>query len=127
MIQSGTYVNIVDNSGAKKIKCIKVNGGYRKRYATIGDIIIGSVKEIHKKKNTKNKIKSGEIVRILIFRCKTFLNQKNGGKQQYMENSGIVINRQNKLIGTRIFGSGVSVFRKTKFLKILSICSGISH
>lgn len=126
MIQSGSYLNIVDNSGAKKVKCIQVTGGYRKRYAQIGDTVVGSVKEIYIRKNTKGKIKRGEVIRALVFRCKNFSSNKNGNAKKYLENSAVLINKQNKIVSTRIFGSGPSLFRKTKHLKVLSLCSGIS-
>jgi large subunit ribosomal protein L14 len=125
MIQAGTYLNILDNSGARKVKCIKIfRSGPKQRYAFIGALLIVSIKTIKFSKTIK--VKKGEIHKALIIKTKTKklisgLNYKN-----YFENSAILINKKNKLLGTRIFGLLPRCFKYSKYLKLITLGSGIS-
>jgi large subunit ribosomal protein L14 len=124
MIQSGTFLNAVDNSGAKKLLCIKIiNGGYKQRYANIGSTILVSVKAVRFSKTIK--VKKGELHKAIIIKTKAplsgFLNYK-----KYFENSAVLLNKKNKLVGTRIFGFIPKTFKYSKYLKIISLSSGVS-
>ena len=125
MIQNGTYLNIIDNSGAKEVICIKVLSGYRRRYAAIGDLITVSVKSLRLKRRAFSKTKKGEVHRALVVRTKTLSKNLNFDKFGFFDNSAILLNKQNTCLGTRIFGSIPKAFRYTKFLKIVSIASGL--
>ena len=124
MIQKGTYLNVIDNSGAKDVCCIQVLKGYRKRYATIGDIIIVSIKSLRLKRRSLSKIKKGEVSKALVVRTKVSKNSYSFESSNFFENSVVLLNRQNKLLGTRIFGVVPKYFRYTKFLRIVSLASG---
>ena len=125
MIQNGTYLNVIDNSGAKDVCCIKVSKGYRRRYASIGDVITVSIKNIRKKKKITSKIKKGDVTKVLVVRTRSLTNSKFSEQLSFAENSVVLITKQNKLIGTRIFGAIPKIFKYTKFLRITSLCSGI--
>jgi large subunit ribosomal protein L14 len=125
MIQSGSYINIIDNSGAKQVKCIKVLKGYKSRYAHVGDLVIVSVKDLRSTRRTSSKIKKGEVHRVLIVRTKKLTKNFNFDQFGFFENSGILLSKQNVCLGTRIFGSIPRMFRYTKYLKIVSVSSGL--
>ena len=125
MIQKGSSINVIDNSGAKESICINIVGGYRKRYARIGDTVIVSIRKLRLKKRATLKIKKGEIFKGLVVRTKSFSNVNKKESVAFLENSIILLSLQNKLVGTRIFGGVLKSFRYTKYLKILSISSGI--
>ena len=124
MIQKGTYLNVIDNSGAKEVCCIHVLNGYRKRYAAIGDTIVVSIKSLRIKRRSHAKIKKGEVLKALIVRTKTNIKNYSLEQLSFLDNSAILLSRQDKLLGTRIFGSVPSYFRYTKFLRIVSLASG---
>lgn len=125
MIQIGSFLNVIDNSGAKKVLCIRININCKKRYAYLGENIIVSIKSLRSKRRSFSKVKKGELFNALIVRTKkenkTFLNNKFS----FLHNSVILLTRQNKLIGTRIFGGLSKNFRFTKFLRIISLSSGV--
>lgn len=125
MIQVGTILNVIDNSGARKVRCIKVLFGYKRRYALLGDLIMVSVYSIRKKRKASAKTKKGEIHKALIVRTKSGLSCLSGEKLKFMENSVVLVGKQNRFIGTRILGSLPIYFRYTKFLRVLSIANGI--
>lgn len=127
MLQKGTYVNVVDNSGAKIAACIHNLSNPRGRYAIIGHIILVSIKKLRIKRRFASKIKKGALAYGLIVRTKTFRNSFFGDKLKFYENSIILFFKKTyNLIGTRIFGLLPKFFRFTQFMKILSICTGIS-
>jgi len=125
MIQSGTYLNIVDNSGTKVACCIKVMTGYKRRYASTGDLIIISVKSLRSKRKAFSKTKKGEVYKALVIRTKVGQKFFSGDNLKFLENSAIILNKQNKILGTRIFGLIPKTFRYTKYLKIISLSSGL--
>lgn len=127
MIQSGTFLNVIDNSGAKKVCCIKVSKGYRNRYSTVGDVIIVSVKSIRRKKKNEPKIKKGAITKALVVHVKKLTNHFFFEKLRFNENTVVLLNNQNKLLGNRVFGFIPRNFRFSRFMKIISLSSGIFH
>ena len=125
MIQNGTFLNVVDNTGAKRVCCIKVTKGYRKRYAFVGDVIVVSVKTIRHKKKRISKIKKGDVTKALVVRTKFSGKQPFCESISFNENAVILLNKQHKLLGTRIFGSISKYFRYTQFLKTITLSSGV--
>lgn len=125
MIQVGTILNVVDNSGAKKVRCIKVPFGYKRRYASIGDLITVSIYSIRKKRKSTSKTRKGEVHKALIVRTVSGLSFYSGERQIFLDNSVVLIGKQNRLIGTRILSPLPIYFRYTRFLRILSISTGI--
>jgi large subunit ribosomal protein L14 len=125
MIQKGTYFKVVDNSGAKKACCIHVSGGYRKRYGKTGDVIVVSIKSLRAKRREVSKIKKGDVLKALIVKTKVFKPSYSQECVSFFENSVVLLNNQNKLIGTRVFGPIEKTFRYTKYLRILSLASGV--
>lgn len=117
MIQMQTNLFVADNSGAKKIQCIKVLGGSRKRYARIGEIIVASVKEA----NVGGTAKKGEVVKAVIVRTKKEVGRSDGSYVRFDDNAAVIINNQNEPIGTRIFGPVARELREKKFMKIISL------
>lgn len=125
MIQVGTILNIVDNSGGKKVRCIKVFPGFKRRYARIGDIVLVSVRSLRTKRKTTSKVKKGEIFRALIIRTKSKKVNSVGDSIQFLENSAVLLNKQNKILGSRILGSVPGSFRFSKHLRIVSLSAGL--
>lgn len=121
MIQPETYVEIIDNSGAKIAKCIQIPK--KKKKAKIGDIIIVSIQELDLNKGF-GKIKKGEIFKCLIIRTKFKTTRKDGNIIQFNENAGILLNNQNMPIGSRSFGYALQEMR-TNYLKIMTIFDNI--
>ena len=117
MIQMTTVLDVADNSGAKKVACIKVLGGTKKRYATVGDVIVVSVKEAV----VNSKVKKGEVGRAVIVRTKRELARSDGSYIKFDGNSAVLITKENEPIGTRIFGPVARELRAKKFMKIISL------
>ena len=117
MIQSQTKLKVADNSGAKLLLCIKVLGGSKRRYASIGDIITVSVKEAI----PNSKVKKGSVMRAVIVRTKKEILRLDGSYIKFDDNSAVLINQQNEPIGTRIFGPVARELRAKKFMKIISL------
>jgi large subunit ribosomal protein L14 len=117
MIQQETYLNVADNSGAKVLQCIKVLGGTRKRYATIGDVIVCAVKNAI----PNAPIKKGEKVRAIIVRTKKEIRRPDGSYIKFDENAAVVIDSQLNPRGTRIFGPVARELREKDFMKIVSL------
>lgn len=125
MIQNGSYLNVIDNSGARVAYCIKVSFGFKRRYASIGDLIVISIKSLRTKRRSTSKTKKGEIHKAVIVRTKKKQKNAFGDSFSFFENSIVLLNKQHKFIGTRIFGSVPKKLRYTKFLKIISLSSGL--
>jgi len=117
MIQMQTMLDAADNSGAKKLACVKVLGGTRRRYATLGDVIIVSVKEAI----PHSKVKKGDVMRAVIVRTAKEVRRQDGSYIKFDDNSAVLINPQNDPIGTRIFGPVARELRAKKFMKIISL------
>jgi large subunit ribosomal protein L14 len=120
MIQSFSRLNVADNSGAKEIMCIKVLGGSKRRYASVGDIITASVK----KAIPNGKVKKGQVVKAVIVRTKKEVQRENGSLIRFDENAAVLLDTKLEAIGTRIFGPiGREVRYSTKgnFMKIVSL------
>jgi len=117
MIQSETILNVADNSGAKKILCIRVLGGSKRKSGHIGDLIVASVKEA----TPGGVVKKGEVVRAVIVRTKSQLNRKDGSHIHFDDNAAVIINEQNNPRGTRIFGPVARELREKEFMKIVSL------
>ena len=117
MIQQTSVLDVADNSGAKKVYCIKVLGGSRRRYASIGDVIIVSVREAI----PGSKVKKGEVARAVIVRVSKELPRPDGSFIRFDGNSAVLINKENEPIGTRIFGPVARELRAKRFMKIISL------
>ena len=125
MIQNGTYLNVIDNSGAKIVGCIKVQKGFKRRYASVGDVITVSVKSLRNKRRSTSKVKKGDILKALIVRTKISKKEFSNKSINFFENSVILLSNSNKPIGTRIFGALPKFFRYTKHFKIISLSAGL--
>ena len=117
MIQMQSILSVADNSGAKKLCCIKVPGGSKRKYAGIGDIIICSVKEAL----PNSRVKKGDVVRAVIVRTTKEVPRPDGSFIRFDNNSAVVINQGNEPIGTRIFGPVARELRARHFMKIVSL------
>lgn len=117
MIQVETNLTVADNSGAKKVRCIRVLGGSRRRYATVGDTIVVSVKTAM----PNGTVKKGEVSRAVIVRTAKEVRRKDGSYIRFDENAAVLINPQNEPRGTRIFGPVARELRDKQFMKIVSL------
>ncbi|ACM92816.1 ribosomal protein L14 [Nautilia profundicola AmH] len=117
MIQPFTRLKVADNSGAKEIMCIKVLGGSKRRYASVGDIIVASVK----KALPNGKIKKGQVVKAVIVRTKKEVQRENGSLIRFDDNAAVIIDAKKEPIGTRIFGPIAREVRYEGFQKITSL------
>ena len=117
MIQMRTILEVADNSGAKKVMCIKVLGGTRRKYATIGDTIVVSIKEAL----PGAKVKKGEVAQAVVVRIRHQTPRADGSYVRFDENSAVLINKEREPIGTRIFGPVARELRAKKFMKIISL------
>ncbi|MBU0559840.1 MAG: 50S ribosomal protein L14 [Bacteroidetes bacterium] len=117
MIQQETNLVVADNSGAKKVRCIKVLGGSRRRYASVGDLIVVAVKSAI----PGGGVKKGEVSRAVIVRTAKEVKRKDGSYIRFDENAAVLLNAQNEPRGTRIFGPVARELRDKKFMKIISL------
>ncbi len=117
MIQMQTVLDVADNSGAKKLMCIKVLGGSRRRYATIGDVIVVSIREAL----PNAKVKKGDVARAVIVRTAKEVRRADGSYIRFDTNSAVLVSAQGEPIGTRIFGPVARELRQKKYMKIISL------
>lgn len=117
MIQMQTTLDVADNSGAKKVYCIKVLGGSRRRYATLGDVIVVSVREAI----PNSKVKKGDVMKAVIVRTAKEVGRPDGSYIKFDTNSAVLLNPQLEPLGTRIFGPVARELRAKKFMKIVSL------
>jgi large subunit ribosomal protein L14 len=117
MIQVTTHLEVADNSGARIVKCIKVLGGSRRRYAGLGDIIVVSIKEAM----PGTKVKKGDTARAVVVRTARGYQRSDGSYIKFDMNSAVLINKEKEPIGTRIFGPVARELRAKKFMKIISL------
>jgi large subunit ribosomal protein L14 len=117
MIQQQTVLDVADNSGAKKVMCIKVLGGTRKRYATLGDVIVVAIKMAI----PEGQVKKGAVAKAVVVRTTKEVRRPDGSYIKFDRNAAVLINASNEPIGTRIFGPVARELRKKNFMKIISL------
>jgi large subunit ribosomal protein L14 len=112
-----SVLDVADNSGAKRVKCIKVLGGSKREYASIGDVIVVSIKDAA----PNGKVKKGQIARAVIVRTRKEVRRRDGSYIRFDDNSAVLINKENEPVGTRIFGPVARELRARRFMKIVSL------
>ena len=117
MIQTLSFLDVADNSGAKRVQCIKVLGGSRRRYAHLGDVIVVSIKEAL----PGSKVKKGDTAKAVVVRTARECRRADGSYIKFDDNSAVLINAQSEPVGTRIFGPVARELRSKKFMKIISL------
>ena len=117
MIQTQSYLEVADNSGARRVMCIKVLGGSKRRYARVGDLIKVTVKEAI----PRGKVKKGDVHRAVIVRTAKEIRRADGSAIRFDRNAAVLLNKQDEPIGTRIFGPVTRELRSRKFMKIISL------
>jgi len=117
MIQMQTKLEVADNSGAKKVMCIKVVGSTKRRYATVGDLIMISVKEAI----PEGKVKKGDVLKAVVVRTKKAVRRPDGSYIRFDDNAAVLLNNQLEPVGTRIFGPVARELRAKRFMKIISL------
>ena len=117
MIQMQTNLDVADNSGARRVMCIKVLGGSKRKYATIGDVIVVSIKEAA----PRGRVKKGEVMKAVVVRIRKDIKRPDGSIIRFDRNAAVLINAQNEPIGTRIFGPVTRELRTKNHMKIISL------
>jgi large subunit ribosomal protein L14 len=117
LIQAETRLRVADNTGAREILCIRVKGGSRRRYAGIGDVIVGTVKSA----TPQGSVKKGEVVQAVVVRTRKELGRRDGTYISFDENAAVLIDAANNPRGTRIFGPVARELRERNFMKIVSL------
>ena len=117
MIQMQSNLEVADNSGAKRVQCIKVLGGAKRKYASVGDVIVVTIKEAI----PRGKVKKGEVRRAVIVRTAKQIQRKDGSSIKFDTNAAVLLSNSGEPIGTRIFGPVVRELRSKKFMKIVSL------
>ncbi len=117
MIQTESYLNVADNSGARRLRCIKVLGGSKRKYASLGDIIVCAVREAL----PKSKVKKGDVVKAVIVRTTKEVGREDGSYIKFDGNAAVVINNNKEPVGTCIFGPVARELRAKRFMKIVSL------
>ena len=117
MIQMQTNLDVADNSGARRVQCIKVLGGSKRRYASVGDVIVVSVKEAI----PRGRVKKGDVRKAVVVRTAKEVRREDGTAIRFDSNAAVLINKQEEPIGTRIFGPVTRELRGKKFMKIISL------
>jgi len=121
MIQMQTNLDVADNSGARRVQCIKVLGGSKRRFASVGDVIVVSVKEA----NPRGRVKKGEMHRAVVVRTAKEIRRPDGSAIRFDSNAAVLINPQNEPIGTRIFGPVTRELRAKNYMKIISLAQEV--
>lgn len=117
MIQTQSYLEVADNSGARRVMCIKVLGGSKRRYARVGDLIKVSIKEAI----PRGKVKKGQVMTAVVVRTRKGVRRPDGSLIKFDDNAAVLLNAQNAPLGTRIFGPVTRELRGEKFMKIVSL------
>lgn len=117
MIQEQSMLEVADNSGAKKVECIKVLGGSKRKYASVGDVIVVAIKSAL----PRGKVKKGEVARAVVVRTKKEINRQDGTFIRFDSNAAVIINKQGEPVGTRIFGPVTRELRARNYMKIVSL------
>jgi large subunit ribosomal protein L14 len=124
MIQQQTILKVSDNSGAKYVKCIKVLGGFKRKFAFTGDVIVVSVLKLRNKSKFTSKVKKGDVYKALVLKTKKYKPSVSGFTNLFNENTVCLINKQGKPLFTRIFGQVPKTLKKHKWIKISNLSSG---
>ena len=117
MIQAETNLEIADNSGARRVQCIKVLGGSKRKYASVGDVIVVTVKEAI----PRGRVKKGEVLHAVVVRTAKDIQRQDGSAIRFDSNAAVLINKQGEPIGTRIFGPVTRELRSKHYMKIVSL------
>jgi large subunit ribosomal protein L14 len=117
MVQTTSTLDVADNSGAKKVMCIRVLGGTRRKYASLGDVIVVSIKEAI----PNAKVKKGDVAKAVIVRTKKEVSRQDGSYIRFDSNSAVLVDKDNEPVGTRIFGPVARELRAKRFMKIISL------
>lgn len=117
MIQTESYLDVADNSGARRVMCIKVLGGSHRRYARVGDVIKVTIKEAI----PRGKVKKGQVMKAVVVRTKKGVRRPDGSIIRFDDNAAVLLNAQEAPVGTRIFGPVTRELRGEKFMKIISL------
>ncbi|MBL95576.1 MAG: 50S ribosomal protein L14 [Magnetovibrio sp.] len=117
MIQVESNLGVADNSGARRVQCIKVLGGSKRKYASVGDVIVVSVKEAI----PRGRVKKGEVLQAVVVRTAKDIRRKDGSCIRFDNNAAVLINKQGEPIGTRIFGPVTRELRVKRYMKIISL------
>lgn len=117
MIQMQTNLEVADNSGARRVMCIKVLGGAKRRYASVGDVIVVSVKEAI----PRGRVKKGDVLRAIVVRTSKDIHRKDGSTIRFDKNAAVIVNKQSEPIGTRIFGPVPRELRAKNHMKVISL------
>ena len=117
MIQMESVLDVADNSGAKRVRCVKVLGGSKRKYASVGDIIVVTVRDAA----PNGKVKKGQVHRAVIVRTKKELRRRDGSYIRFDNNSAVLIDDENEPLGSRIFGPVARELRAKQFMKIVSL------
>ncbi|MDP6572776.1 MAG: 50S ribosomal protein L14 [Rhodospirillales bacterium] len=117
MIQAETNLSIADNSGARRVQCIKVLGGSKRKYASVGDVIVVTVKEAI----PRGRVKKGEIMRAVVVRTAKEIRRPDGSAIRFDRNAAVLIDKQGEPVGTRIFGPVTRELRAKRYMKIISL------
>jgi large subunit ribosomal protein L14 len=117
MIQMQTNLDVADNSGARRVQCIKVLGGSKRRYASVGDVIVVSVKEA----SPKGRVKKGDVRRAVVVRVSKDIQRRDGSVIRFDNNAAVLVNKDNEPVGTRIFGPVPRELRGKNHMKIISL------
>lgn len=117
MIQMGTRLDVADNSGARRVECIKVLGGSKRRYAAIGDVVVVSIKDAI----PRGKVKQGDVLFAVVVRTRKGVRRNDGSAIRFDKNAVVLLNKQRQPIGTRIFGPVTRELRGEAFMKIISL------
>lgn len=117
MIQAESNLEVADNSGAKRVQCIKVLGGSKRKYADVGDVIVVSVKDAI----PRGRVKKGDVVQAVIVRTAKDIRRQDGSAIRFDTNAAVLINKQGEPIGTRIFGPVTRELRAKRYMKIISL------
>jgi large subunit ribosomal protein L14 len=117
MIQVETNLDVADNSGARRVQCIKVLGGSKRKYASVGDVIVVSVKEAI----PRGRVKKGDVIKAVVVRTAKDIRRPDGSAIRFDRNAAVLINAQGEPIGTRIFGPVTRELRAKRYMKIISL------
>ena len=117
MIQTESILDVADNSGAKRVKCVKVLGGSKRKYASVGDVIVIAVKDAA----PNGKVKKGDVARAVIVRTRKEIRRRDGSYIRFDNNSAVLVDKDNEPIGTRIFGPVARELRAKAFMRIVSL------